>query len=107
MKTFVFDIDGTICRSVGGDYHNAQPIDYRIHQINNLYDLGNSILFYTARGMGTFRNDQMLAENKWRDLTISQLNNWGVKYHNLFFGKPSGDIYVDDKGCLDLDFFKN
>ena len=26
------------------------------------------------------------------------LLDWGVKYHNLVFGKPNADIYIDDKG---------
>mgnify|MGYP003128257727 CR=1 FL=1 len=31
--------------------------------------------------------------------------DWGVKHHGLFLGKAAGDIYVDDKGCKDQDFF--
>ena len=38
-------------------------------------------------------------------LTEEQLERWGVKYHQLFLGKPSGDIYIDDKGIKDEDFF--
>ena len=30
--------------------------------------------------------------------TKEQLKSWGVKYHQLFLGKPGGDIYIDDKG---------
>ena len=26
-----------------------------------------------------------------------QLEDWGVKYHELRFGKPGGEIYVDDR----------
>ena len=40
-------------------------------------------------------------------MTAEQLNNWGVKYHALFLGKPAGDIYIDDKGIKDEDFFRN
>ena len=40
-------------------------------------------------------------------MTTDQLNKWGVKYHALFLGKPAGDIYVDDKGIKDEDFFRN
>ena len=29
------------------------------------------------------------------------------KYHQLILGKPSGDVYVDDKGIKDGDFFAN
>ena len=37
--------------------------------------------------------------------TVQQLGTWGVKYHSLFLGKPSGDVYVDDKGVKDAEFF--
>ncbi len=31
----------------------------------------------------------------------------GVNYHELFMGKPAGDLYIDDKGIKDEDFFSN
>ena len=30
-------------------------------------------------------------------MTLKQLKNWDVKYNKLIFGKPSFDIYIDDK----------
>ena len=43
----------------------------------------------------------------WRDLTVNQLDDWGVKYHHLFMLKPSSDFYIDDKGINDEEFFRN
>ena len=40
-----------------------------------------------------------------RPLTEQQLEEWGVKYHELLFGKPHADIFIDDKGCKDTDWF--
>ena len=105
MKVYVFDIDGTICNSQNGEYENATPIRYRIKKINELYELGNKIIFNTARGMGRYKNNSTLASEAFYDLTVKQLSSWGVKYHSLLMGKPSGDIYVDDKGINDEDFF--
>jgi hypothetical protein len=31
-----------------------------------------------------------------------QLKKWKLKYHKLIFGKPSFDVYIDDKSI----FFK-
>ena len=45
--------------------------------------------------------------NELEQLTKNQLETWGVKYHKLFMGKPSGDLYVDDKGVKDEHFFGN
>lgn len=106
MKTYVFDIDGTICTSVNdGDYFKSKPFEHRIEFINNLYEQGNKIIFYTARGMGRYKNDTTTATNQFYLMTGQQLKSWGVKYHHLFLGKPSGDIYIDDKGIKDEDFF--
>ena len=103
--TYVFDIDGTICSKTDGDYDDAEPFKDRIEFINKLYDDGNIIIFNTARGMGRTKNSIMLADRLFRQKTKVQLYNWGVKYHSLFLGKPSGDIYIDDKGMKDEDFF--
>ena len=36
-------------------------------------------------------------------ITLKQLKKWDVKYHKLIFGKPSFDLYIDDKAL----FFKD
>lgn len=103
---YVFDIDGTICTKVNdGDYSKAKPLIERIAIVNKLYDDGNTIIFQTARGMGRSLNSVAWAHKAFYELTKSQLDNWGVKFHALFLGKPAGDIYVDDKGIKDTTFF--
>ena len=104
-KTYVVDIDGTICTSVVGKYEDALPIRERIEALNRLHDEGHKIIYLTARGMGRFNNDRYLAERMFWKLTRDQLKSWGVKYDDIFLGKPSGDVYIDDKGCKDKDFF--
>ena len=103
--TYVFDIDGTICTLSDGNYEDAKPLQNRINEINKLYDKGHKILFHTARGMGRSDNSQVYAERLLYKFTKAQLEEWGVKYHRLFMGKPSGDIYIDDKGEKDENFF--
>jgi capsule biosynthesis phosphatase len=103
--TYVIDIDGTICNNTNGDYKQATPYKNRIKKINKLYDQGHIIIFLTARGMGRYNNDRRKAEVSFLRLTREQLDNWGVKYHEIFLGKPSGDFYIDDKGMKDEDFF--
>jgi hypothetical protein len=103
--TYVFDIDGTICTNTQGDYNTAQPYIERINTVNKLYDEGNVIVFLTARGMGRTKNCRETARALFYDITKKQLKEWGVKYHELYLGKPSGDIYIDDKGERDENFF--
>ena len=103
--TYVFDIDGTICSKTDGDYTQAQPITDRIQKVNRLYDEGHTVILLTARGMGRSNNSVNFAYESFYDLTHSQLKDWGVKFHQLFLGKPAGDHYIDDKGVNDEDFF--
>ena len=105
-KTFVIDIDGTICSNTGGAYTLSDPSLSRIKKVNKLYDDGHTIIFNTARGMGRFDNDSEKACAEFYDFTKKQLESWGVKFHYLFLGKPSGDLYIDDKGILADDYFK-
>ncbi len=102
---YVFDIDGTICETENSDYENSRPITSRINFINSLYEEGNRIVFYTARGMGRSGNAPAYAQTAFYEMTRNQLMDWGVKFHELHLGKPAGDIYVDDKGRKDRDFF--
>ena len=106
--TYVFDIDGTLCtKAVDFDYEESKPIEERIEAVNCLYDQGHTIIMQTARGMGRNNNNPQKAIEQFYAMTAEQLNQWGVKYHALFLGKPAGDIYVDDKGIRDEDFFRN
>tara|TARA_R110000744_G_scaffold186598_4_gene306000 strand:+ start:6173 stop:6499 length:327 start_codon:yes stop_codon:yes gene_type:complete len=103
--TYVFDIDGTLCTNTHGDYQSALPLENRIKKVNQLFDEGHKIILLTARGMGRSHNSAAYADKAFRKLTEEQLERWGVKYHQLFLGKPSGDFYIDDKGIKDEDFF--
>tara|TARA_R100000008_G_scaffold86783_1_gene81581 strand:+ start:2854 stop:3186 length:333 start_codon:yes stop_codon:yes gene_type:complete len=105
--TYVFDIDGTICTNTYGEYEKAMPIVERVKVVNALYEQGNTIIMQTARGMGRHNNDAEKAIKDLYDKTAAQLKEWGVKHHMLFLGKPAGDIYVDDRGIRDEDFFRN
>jgi len=102
---YVFDLDGTLCTTTDGDYNVARPFRDRIARVNKLFESGHSITIYTARGMGRNKDNQVAAITQFYDLTLAQLNGWGVKFHDLRLGKPSGDIYVDDKGMKDAEFF--
>lgn len=103
---YVFDIDDTICKTKEGDYKNSKPIQERIDKVNKIYDEGHTVVFQTARGMGRSDNNVVWCYKEFYDFTRKQLNDWGVKYDDLFLGKPSGDIYIDDKGIKDGEFFR-
>lgn len=87
---FCFDLDGTICTTLGLDYESSSPITSRVNHINELYRQGHYIIIFTARGTVTGRD--------YSFLTNSQLKAWGLNHHELILGKPAADIYIDDKG---------
>ena len=92
------DIDETICTSPENrNYAEATPIADNITKINELYDAGNTIIYWTARGTVTGID--------WREITEKQFESWGVKYHNLKFGKPAYDLFIDDKNISSDRFF--
>lgn len=89
-NTFVFDIDGVIAGIQKDlDYALSEPNQRMIDIINKLYDYGNKIVLFTARGYVTGKD--------WSTVTEDQMQRWGVKYHELKFGKPNADYYIDDK----------
>lgn len=104
---YVFDIDDTICtKSVADDYSSCSPIKERINIVNRLYDEGHTIIMMTARGMCRSKGNQNAADELMREITEAQLSDWGVKYNDLYFGKPFADFYIDDKAINDKDFFQ-
>ena len=99
MNIYV-DIDETICYyEAERKYEKALPISERIVKINSLYEDGNEITYYTARGSITGID--------WHNITKKQLDEWGCKYHNLSVGeKPHYDLFICDKAVNSEEFFK-
>lgn len=98
MNILAFDLDGTLCTQQK-DYTKAEPLQERIEEVNRLYDFGHTIKIFTARGTTSGLD--------WSILTKEQLQNWGVKYHHLIFGKPHFDFLIDDKAINPKDFFND
>ena len=98
---YIVDIVQTICVTpkVNGEhfYNLSVPLKRRIDKINKLYDQGHTIIYWTARGSGSGID--------WTELTTKQLNKWSCKYHEVRLGKPSYDIWIDDKAFRDIEFF--
>lgn len=97
-KTYIVDIDNTICISENGDYNNSKPMFDRIQKINSLYEQGNKVIYWTARG-GNSGID-------WTDKTHSQLAAWGCKYDEIRMNKPVYDLWIDDKAINSEEYFK-
>jgi len=96
---YIFDIDGTVLTKVhNSQYQNAKPLPGRIEQVNQLYDQGHYITYWTARGATTGQN--------WYDFTRAQLLEFGCKFHEFHTKKPHYHVWVDDKAQNAEVFFK-
>jgi len=97
VKIYYVDIDGTICTNTDGNYQKAVPLHKNIEKINKLYSDGHTVIYWTARGS--------ITDIDWYELTKTQLELWGAKYHDLKMGKPHYDYFICDKATNSEDFF--
>ena len=85
VKNFLIDIDGTICDDIPNEEYwkmeTAQLYEDALHTINNWYDEGHIITFFTSR------------TEEHREITEKWLAKNGFKYHGLLMCKPRGGNY--------------
>ena len=97
---YYVDIDETICYYEDKrEYPLAKPIKENIEKINNLFEKGHTVVYWTARGS--------VSGIDWTDLTLSQLEKWGAKYTEAKLGKPNYDFFICDKAINTNVFFKD
>lgn len=109
-----FDLDDTLCRTPKNfetveRYKHCKPIKKNINILNKLFFDGYFIKIYTARGINSYKGDVKKIEKNLKKLTVSQLKNWKVNYHELIFGKQEYQLLIDDKAInvKDMKSFKN
>jgi CMP-N,N'-diacetyllegionaminic acid synthase len=95
-----FDIDGVLCDQTEGTYEDAQPNRPMIDLLNRLYERGVTIVLHTSRFMGRAKGDREEVERIGRAFTEKQLASWGVRYHELWMGKPRYDYVIDDRSVF-------
>ena len=86
-KAIFVDIDDTI--TTGKGYETCQPKVQMIQRLNDFYDAGHNVVYWTARGM--------VAGRDWYAHTKKQLNSWGAKHTLLVMKKPFFNIFLEDK----------
>ena len=110
LKTIAFDLDDVICYRPKGyehlgpnKYDYCEPDQSVIGLVNSLYEEGNKIVIYTARGMSQYKGNVTLIYSELYSKTIQQLNDWGLKYDQLVMGKIHYDLLIDDKALNSSD----
>jgi len=91
LKNFIIDIDGVVCEDIPNEEYErmitAKEIPDSKEKINELYNSGHVITFFTSR------------TEDLKEITENWLKKHGFKFHNIIFGKPRGGNYhyIDDK----------
>ncbi len=95
LATFFIDIDGTIIR-----WRDEQPIESAVKAINAWYDEGHRIVITTYRGnrISDGPDCRFSEEN-----TVKELEQIGLKYHDILFDCPSPRIVINDGGSGAID----
>lgn len=102
---FVVDYDGVVTKGVHKILKEDVELNVDVVQkINHYYDKGCHITIYTSRGALSCDGDIVKIEKTYRNMIETTLRNGGVKYHELVFGKVSGDVYIDDLGLSPQQF---
>ena len=85
IKNYLIDIDGTITEDVPNEEPErmvtCEPWEDALKIINQWYDEGHIITFFTSRTDAT------------KEITLSWLDKHGFKYHGLLMNKPRGGNY--------------
>lgn len=105
FNTIVVDIDDTLSFTENRKFLESKPNVEVINKVNELYDKGWKIIIFTARGA---KSCSTLEERikKYDAITRQWLDANNVHYHDVIFGKPNADYYVDDKN-MSIDEFLN
>lgn len=100
-KTYVIDLDGTLLKSdpkvikvcptcARTRYPVVTVVRDQVDAVNRLYQAGHTIIIWTSRAWDIY------------NVTVEQLRRMGLRYHELYMGKPAG-IYVDADALRSLE----
>lgn len=102
---YVFDLDNTLVTypTIPKDYSSVKPIDKMIQLVRKLHKDGHTIVIATARRMLTHHHNVGAVIADIGKVTIDTLAKFEIPYHELIFGKPIGDVYIDDRAFNPFD----
>lgn len=91
------DLDGVIAKiEREKSYGDRTPVEEAAKSIRILKERGHYIIIHTARRMKTHKgNVGAVIADTGRE-TLNWLHENGIHYHEVIFGKPFADVYIDD-----------
>lgn len=101
----VFDLDNTILSypTQYKNYTTVKTLEHIKQLILFLKSKGHEIIIYTARRTVTCNHNLGKVIKSIGRTTLETLDNLEIPYDELHFGKPYGDLYIDDKAFNTFD----
>ena len=102
---FCFNLDNTLVSypKIKNDYTTVEPIKKNIQFLKYLKKNNHTIIIYTARIINVENNIDE-ERNELGKITFDTLEKFDIPFDEIYFGKPSADIYIDN---LALNCFDN
>lgn len=100
--SFVFDIDGTICKikGKGERYEDLVPYPEIVEKMRYYKEQGAKIILYTSRNMNSYNGNLGLINVHTAPVLLEWLKKWGIPYDEIVYGKVwpgHKGFYVDDR----------
>lgn len=94
----VFDLDNTLVGAprTPGDYSTCEPRLRMVELARQLDAAGHTVIICTARRMRTHGGNAGAAAADVGLVTFETLRRFGIPCHEIHFGKPYADVYIDD-----------
>lgn len=95
----IVDLDGTICpiKKEGESYKDLSVMPNAAEKLRELRSQGHYIIIQTARNMATCESNLGKVIKNVGKITLDWLEKNEIEYDEIFFGKPNGEIYIDDR----------
>jgi capsule biosynthesis phosphatase len=95
----VIDLDGTICeiKSPNQLYEDVKPLPGAAEKIAQMRSQGHYIIIQTARNMATCESNLGKVMKNIGRVTLEWLEKYRIEYDEIYFGKPNGHVYIDDR----------
>lgn len=95
----VIDLDGTICtlKQKHETYADVQIKPGAVEFIKKLRKEGHYVIIQTARNMATCESNLGKVMKNVGKVTLEWLEKNEVEYDEIYFGKPNGHLYIDDR----------
>ncbi len=104
----VIDLDGTISplKKEGQTYADLEPFDGAVEKLHALKKDGHYLIIQTARNMATQEANLGKVMKNIGKITLEWLDKYDIPYDEIYFGKPNGHVYIDDRALRFSDWGK-